>query len=74
MKRNVLEQQSHNNNWNVRVKAHKAVKGLEELVKMYHKWAGLLMCRSTMLAEELSQIKMEQLLEVVQKIQLEKNH
>lgn len=32
------------------------------------------MCRSTMLAEELSQIKMEELLEVVQKIQLEKNH
>lgn len=37
MKRNVLEQQSHNNNSNVRVKAHKAVKGLEELVKMCHK-------------------------------------
>lgn len=32
------------------------------------------MCRSTKLAEELSQIKMEELLEVVQKIQLEKNH
>lgn len=37
MKMNVLEQQSHNENSNLRMKAYKAIKGLEELVKMNHK-------------------------------------
>lgn len=37
MKMNALEQQSQEENLNVHVKAHEAIKGLEELVKMYHK-------------------------------------
>lgn len=40
VKTNVLEQQSQDKNWNVHGKAHEAIKGLEELVKMYHREAA----------------------------------